>query len=113
MMSKDKYMLHKTETINRGRFAYFEYVTESNGTVWPGKLRYKDTDLPIEDDPRPCVSCGKEFPSSGIDPCLGKLPGVKNACCGHGIERLAYIKFKNKTEIRKQIYNLSLDSFDD
>jgi hypothetical protein len=29
------------------------------------------------------------------DKCLGTLPGVKNACCGHGVKELAYICFNN------------------
>lgn len=28
------------------------------------------------------------------DPCLGWLPGVKNACCGHGSFH-AYVQFEN------------------
>lgn len=42
---------------------------------------------------RPCTKCGKV--SSGPDSCLGKLPGVKAACCGHGVDEDAYITFDN------------------
>ena len=36
--------------------------------------------------PRPCVRCGR-FPTiEGYDACLGYIPGVKSACCGHGVE---------------------------
>jgi hypothetical protein len=35
---------------------------------------------------RPCVQCGLLAVSDGPDPCLGMLPGVRAACCGHGVE---------------------------
>jgi hypothetical protein len=34
-------------------------------------------------DERPCPSCGAV--AEGPDPCLGMLPGVVSACCGHGV----------------------------
>lgn len=34
---------------------------------------------------RPCVSCGLTAEPKGPDPCLGRLPGVAFACCGHGV----------------------------
>lgn len=52
---------------------------------------------------RPCAKCGKVFEGSDIgdfDPCLGELPGVDNACCGHGIRDQAYIRFTNGVFIR-------------
>lgn len=33
---------------------------------------------------RPCPLCGAV--GNGADPCIGYLPGVEQACCGHGIE---------------------------
>jgi hypothetical protein len=36
--------------------------------------------------------------TGGPDPCLGLLPGVKYACCGHG--GLGYISFENGKVIR-------------
>ena len=35
---------------------------------------------------RPCVHCGKLATPDGPDPCLGMLPGVTAACCGHGVD---------------------------
>ena len=52
---------------------------------------------------RPCKKCGKSFEGSNVgkaDPCLGNLPGVNNACCGHGIKSKAYIRFTNGVTIR-------------
>jgi hypothetical protein len=47
----------------------------------------------------PCPECGSQPTPEGYDACLGKLPGVKFACCGHGREQ-GYIKFKNGRVIR-------------
>jgi hypothetical protein len=44
---------------------------------------------------RPCKHCGLKPTKEGYDGCLGKLPGVIYACCGHGIESRAYIKWKD------------------
>jgi len=50
-----------------------------NGWIW------SDTRKPITKE-RSCKRC-KRFPTiEGYDACLGFLPGVKSACCGHGIE---------------------------
>lgn len=43
-------------------------------------------------DRGPCELCGEiaaagfdlEVGCQGFDPCLGRLPGVSHACCGHG-----------------------------
>jgi hypothetical protein len=42
---------------------------------------------------RPCVSCGLTAAPDGPDPCLGTLPGVVSACCGHGVEE-PYVLFR-------------------
>ena len=36
-------------------------------------------------DPLPCPLCDRLPLPGGEDPCLGVLPGVRNACCGHGL----------------------------
>jgi len=58
---------------------------------------YEDGKLAI--DSCSCPYCGKLPTSEGYDACLGKLPGVKNACCGHGITD-GYIQFENDVVIR-------------
>lgn len=60
--------------------------------VW----RYADTGEPVSESPggiwegmagdRPCAYCHQMPTSEGHDACLGELPGVKYACCGHGVE---------------------------
>lgn len=52
---------------------------------------------------RPCRRCGQKIPGSDYgkaDPCLGRLPGVDNACCGHGDPAAAYIRFTNGVTVR-------------
>lgn len=43
---------------------------------------------------RKCAACGVDQPrEEAPDPCLGYLPGVTNACCGHGYRAFAYVMF--------------------
>lgn len=64
--------------------------------------RYSDDDTLVMDhrQERPCAKCGEQRTDEGHDPCLGTLPGVLNACCGHGHRVEAYIQFKNGVCIR-------------
>jgi hypothetical protein len=39
-----------------------------------------------------CHACGLKATKDGHDPCIANLPGVKFACCGHGL-REGYIWF--------------------
>jgi hypothetical protein len=56
-------------------------IVESTDGVWV----YADTGKPIRAElDRPCGYCGKPNTPEGHDACLGTLPGVMNACCGHG-----------------------------
>lgn len=47
-----------------------------------------------------CKNCGKTSTKEGHDNCLGTLIGVKNACCGHGIENEAYIQFLDGSVVK-------------
>ncbi len=42
---------------------------------------------------RDCGHCEKANTAEGHDGCLGVLPGVMNACCGHGVISDAYVQF--------------------
>lgn len=48
-----------------------------------------------------CPKCKVEVSTKYTeeDPCLGHLPGVKFACCGHGVKE-GYISFSNGVIIR-------------
>lgn len=48
---------------------------------------------------RKCASCERPVERGMPDPCLGMLPGVRFACCGHGGPG-GYIAFDNGTTIR-------------
>lgn len=42
---------------------------------------------------RPCGHCGEFNTKEGHDGCLGTLPNVMNACCGHGQVRDCYVQY--------------------
>ena len=46
----------------------------------------------------PCEACGLP-PVDGCDGCIGRLPGVLFACCGHG-KRQGYVMFSNGLVLR-------------
>lgn len=60
-----------------------------------GKWIFSDTNEPVitTHKLRPCGFCKRMDTPEGYDGCLGKLPGVRNACCGHGELKGAYIQF--------------------
>ena len=54
----------------------------------------------VKHSDRICDRCDKEVPNEGPDPCIGNLPGVSNACCGHGDPAKAYVQFTNGIVLR-------------
>jgi hypothetical protein len=46
-----------------------------------------------------CRKCKLARTPEGHDPCLGELPGVLFACCGHG-NGAGYIYFQNGVQVR-------------
>lgn len=71
------------------------------GHLWiqgPDGPYWADTKQPIT-QVRVCPRCREGRTSDMYDWCLGKLPGVVEACCGHGEEE-GYIKFRNGVIIR-------------
>ncbi len=79
--------------------------TGNIGTSNPRENNDSNYVQPIENhlDPAkqkvPCVKCGKLPTKEGHDACLGTLPGVTDACCGHGVTE-SYIIFENGMIIR-------------
>ena len=74
---------------------------------------YMDTMEPLPafgGELRPCAKCGSEKWSGDghVDECLGLLPGVSNACCGHGDRSEAYIVFNNGIVVRNFVVAESL-----
>lgn len=56
---------------------------------------YKDTGLSTAKNYKKtaCGHCGEHYTIEGHDPCIGTLPGLMNACCGHGEVEEAYVQF--------------------
>ena len=48
--------------------------------------------------PKSCPKCDLFPLENGCDPCLGMLPGVIGACCGHGVHQ-GYLWFENGIRI--------------
>lgn len=59
-----------------------------------GEWYFCDTKEPVAEtwEKRACGHCGKYNTTEGHDGCLGTLPGVMNACCGHGRTNEAYVQ---------------------
>jgi hypothetical protein len=57
-----------------------------------------------------CAYCGQKRDGSdkwgGPDPCLGHLPGVISACCGHGGERGPYLWTETTAYAGREAYAL-------
>ena len=66
-----------------------------------GEWLYEDTMTPTVGNERSCGHCGKPRTKEGHDACLGTLPDVMNACCGHGESRDAYIQYWDETIARE------------
>ena len=64
--------------------------------------RYKDDQTLVKDhwQLRPCGHCDRHVTPEGHDGCLGTLPGVMNACCGHGVVADAYIQLSKYVVLR-------------
>jgi len=73
-----------------------EYMPEENHWM------YANNGKPVPDNPhRTCKKCGiRAETADDPDPCLGLLPGVRNACCGHGDPSHSYIQFENGAVVR-------------
>jgi len=59
-----------------------------------GAWLYASNGMAVNHDDTPCTRCGRD-PVDGHDACLGTLPGVTSACCGHGDVAVAHITFTN------------------
>ena len=63
---------------------------------------YSDTKEPTAYNERDCGFCGMNNTKDGHDGCLGTLPGLMNACCGHGELNTAYVQFLDNKIISGQ-----------
>ena len=74
------------------------HATLIEGERW----RFEDTGEPTVGSDRPCGRCGQYPSEEGHDACLGTLPGVMNACCGHGDVPEAYVQMPDGTHFQGQ-----------
>jgi len=93
-------------TFHVGNPIYAEQDKDGVYSIW----KYTDG-TSIKKGNRPCPRCGHND-VKGHDHCIQNLPGVKYACCGHGVED-GYVKLYNGKVIRfstdlnrKEILNL-------
>lgn len=77
---------HQIQRVN-GQFVYTD-TGESTVTTWAA---------------RGCGHCGLADTPEGHDGCLGEIPGVLNACCGHGIEADAYVQTEDNLHLRGRL----------
>ena len=77
----------------RGHAIYFDELIRE----W----RYTDDSTIVKENykKRPCGKCSRHPTQEGHDACLGTLPGVSNACCGHSVDADAYIQFDDDTSV--------------
>jgi hypothetical protein len=61
---------------------------------------YSDTGEPVANGKRACGHCHKPPTADDHDACLGTLPGVMNACCGHGVSEDAYVQMNDRSTLR-------------
>jgi len=64
-------------TYERGHLVFWDRESQ--------KWHYVDNGE-IANDQRACIRCGELPTPEGDDACLGHRPGIKSACCGHGVE---------------------------
>lgn len=67
-----------------------------------GEWLFSDTAEPVSRTwkQRPCGHCNTASTPEGHDGCIGRLPGVMNACCGHGESKSTYIQFTDGLILR-------------
>ena len=65
-----------------------------------GECFYSDTNIPTAINERKCGYCKRARTKEAHDGCLGTLPGVMNACCGHGVTSQAYVQYSLQNVIR-------------
>lgn len=70
--------------------------------IGSGEYRYSDNGLPVAVNPRACGKCRQPNRADGHDACIGKLPGVMNACCGHGETAVAYVQYSDGSRISEE-----------
>ena len=96
-LRKRRTLRRPNETVKKAK-TYPSTWVGHNIVSLQGRSFYEDTGEAVDwKRKRPCPACGKEFTPCEVcgandedwgqgshDPCLGHIPGVGSACCGHG-----------------------------
>ena len=108
LVAKCEALVAKRTPAAIGEYGYFR---GHPGVYFEGEAceRYADSLTPTVDTQgesveRPCMQCGLVAVPDGPDPCLGMLPGVNAACCGHGVEE-PYVSFGVTRRTRNPMWN--------
>ncbi|MEK4425891.1 hypothetical protein [Solibacillus sp. FSL K6-1523] len=74
-----------------GKFRGYD-IHEVNGAWY-----FSDTNEKVESTwhKRACGHCNLPNTAEGHDGCLGTLPNIMNACCGHGVISDSYVQFSD------------------
>ncbi len=95
-------------TFETGYIFGHKVISTDEGTTWI----YADNGDPVYDTDDNFLGSRRKCPqrdltkrSDGHDPCLRTLPGVKNACCGHGVED-GYLQLDMGICITGTFYNM-------
>ena len=86
------------ETVKKAKSFYSSHCGGHSIVSLQDRTFYEDTGEAVDwQRRRPCRACGKEFTPCEVcgandedrdqrhhDPCLGHIPGIESACCGHG-----------------------------
>lgn len=100
---------HMAQVVNGAKSHLRGHPIYWDGVQW----RYSDTnELTIETwGSRSCGQCGLygNSNSGNPDPCIGLLPYVTNACCGHGNRGESYICIKDGISVRGFIASILID----
>lgn len=78
------------------------YADTGKATARPHDGKFLGRTLNHAESERPCGECGIKRTREGHDGCLGTLPNVRNACCGHGDVRDAYVQLNDGSWLGKQ-----------
>lgn len=93
-----------------GRGVIFRGHLRGHPIEWDGsEWVYSDTGEPTVSTwrDRPCGECGLHDTPEGHDGCLGTLALARNACCGHGRIRDAYVQLPGLT-VRGKLARLAM-----
>lgn len=95
----DALALHTIVTMGTEFWAIGKHGEPLEGLVWRERKTGKIAKGAPPFFERRCGFCGEQATPDGHDPCIANLPGVTNACCGHGIDE-GYVQFENGVVIR-------------